>query len=56
MKVAQIGDLVKCGLTGMLGIVAKSRHPVIRPLTMLYVKWVNQPAAWITAMNLRRIQ
>ena len=56
MKMAEIGDLVKCGFTGRLGIVVKSRHPVIKSLTMLYVEWFNQEAAWITAMNLRIVQ
>ena len=55
MKMAKIGDLVKCEFTGRLGIVVKSRHPVIKSLTMLYVEWVNQEAAWITAMNLKAI-
>ena len=55
MKMAKIGDLVKCGFTGRLGIVVKSKHPVIRSLTMLYVEWANQEAAWITAMNLKAI-
>jgi hypothetical protein len=55
MKMAKIGDLVKCGFTGRLGIVVKSKHPTIRSLTMLYIEWVNQEAAWITAMNLKVI-
>ena len=51
----EIGDLVKCCFTGKVGIVVKSGHPVSKSLTMLYVEWLNQEAAWITAMNLREV-
>ena len=56
MKMPKIGDLVKYRFTGKMGIIVKSKHHVIKPLTMLYVEWFNQEAAWITAMNLRRVQ
>ena len=56
MKMPKIGDLVKCRFTAKVGIIVKSKHHVIKPLSMLYVEWLNQEAAWITATNLRRVQ
>ena len=52
----QIGDLVKYRFTEKLGIIVKSKQHTIRPLTLLYVEWVNnQDNGWISAMNLEVI-
>ena len=56
----KIGDLVRYRFpsvdTGNIGIIVKSRHHVIKPLTLLYIEWVNnEDNGWISAMNLEVI-
>ena len=51
-----IGDLVKSRFSEKIGIIVKSNSPVIRPLTLLYVEWINnEDNGWISAMNLEVI-
>ena len=53
----QIGDLVKYHFTGKVGIIVKSKQRAIRPLTLLYVEWLNDDHnGWVSAMNLRVVQ
>lgn len=52
----KIGDLVKYRFTEKLGIIVKSKQYTIRPLTLLYIEWVNdEDNGWISAMNLEVI-
>ena len=52
----KIGDLVKSRFTEQMGIIVKSKHYTIRPLTLLYIEWVdNEDNGWISAMNLEVI-
>jgi hypothetical protein len=52
----QVGDLVKYRFTGKMGIIVKSKQHVLRPLTLLYVEWINnEDNGWISAMNLEVI-
>ena len=49
----QVGDLVKYRFTGKIGIIVKSQTYRVKPLTLLYVEWVNnENNGWISAMNL----
>ena len=53
----KIGDLVKYHFTGKVGIIVKSKQHVVRPLTLLYVEWLDDDYdGWISAMNLRVVQ
>ena len=52
----QVGDLVRYRFTGKIGIIVKSKQYTVRPLTLLYVEWVNnENNGWISAMNLEVI-
>jgi hypothetical protein len=56
MKMMKVGDLVKYRFTEKLGIIVKSKHHTVRPLTLLYIEWVNgEDNGWISAMNLEVI-
>ena len=52
----KIGDLVKSRSSEKVGIIVKSRHHAIKPLTLLYIEWVdNEDNGWLSAMNLEVI-
>ena len=52
----KVGDLVRYRFTGKIGIIVKSKQYAVRPLTLLYVEWVNnEDNGWISAMNLEVI-
>ena len=52
----QVGDLVKYRFAEKIGIIVKSKQHVVKPLTLVYVEWLNgDHNGWVSAMNLRRV-
>lgn len=52
----KVGDLVKYHFTGKIGIIVKKQAYRVKPLTLLYVEWVNnEDNGWVSAMNLRKV-